>query len=176
MPSLLGRLQTLLRMESRDLTTLLTLRLQGRNGALLTSKLRYTSTGDFEFHVPYVVTTYALPCDVRSCVIRLCLILGSAPEATEPGSPGHAALSTGGAGQPGSINATGSESPSAGSDSASDLHPSAGEDARNPGAGQSGLGLGDAQSTPATPVCFSLLEMRSFMPLEFEGLGFGTGM
>ena len=33
-------LQTLLRMESRDLTMVLTLRLQGRNGALLTSKLR----------------------------------------------------------------------------------------------------------------------------------------
>lgn len=116
------------------------------------------------------------PFVVDALFIRLCLILGSAPVGalvTEPGSPGHhAALPTtaAGAGHTGSLATTGSESPSTGSEGGSDLHLSAGEGAPT-GAGHSGLGLGDGQATTAaTAVCFSLLEMRSFMPLDFEGL------
>ena len=121
-------------------------------------------------HHPFVVCVLC---------IRLCLILGSAPatatsSATEPGSPGHAALPTAadGAGHTGSVATSGPESPSTGGEGGSDLHLSAGEGPPTPGTGQIGLGHGDGQpTTAATAVCFSLLEMRSFMPLEFEGLG-----
>jgi hypothetical protein len=134
-------------------------------------------------HKNDAATTFVSPvCCVRVLCIRLCLILGSAPvaatsSATDPGSPGHAALPTAAAG-PGhtvSVAASGSESPSTGSEGGSDLHLSAGEGPPTLGAGQIGLGLGDGQPTAAaTPVCFSLLEMRSFMPLAFEGLGFNA--
>ena len=98
--------------------------------------------------------------------------MAATSSATEPGSPGHAALSTAaGAGHTGSIGTSGSESPATGSEGRSDLHLSAGEGSPTPFAGQIGLGLGDAQPTTATTaVCFSLLEMRSFMPLDFNGL------